>query len=598
MLTEIRKKHEKLSYPNQLKSHYKPEPLLVEEAKKLLAFMKAEPKADTPEVQEITQKLESRIEKEKITPRFLMKLPLEYVAAVSDITEEELNFYQHVLAFDDAKYLHSKEELVHAAKFLIPGKAKQIDIALSEELHRRAPYGKVSSGDIERILEENQGLVGTIGYPIAGISKFSITLMNALMSEQLAPISIPSKIQKNTGAIQTQAGGEVDQAKPIGLHDLEKAADTDLAPALNIIDAAFDLTTTEGAASDLNNPNLPAVIAPDLIQIPQENAKEQSVPQLKAHGINIDSEGFTIHDYSHQRLIQANESNAFENYVLSQSNKAFDKGQAVDPFVTDLLPKALDRHNGIYHLFQVIMLRLMDRALETKDIASFKQAMAGQFMMQREYPGLSYEAYEMDSAKCVIHTIADKTYDVMSSPSVWLSPQDPLKTSPVDGTSALTDEKIVEKTIKSINKETPQETVSGSYNAAPSAEDIYKYDVKRHPRYIDVAITLKNGRQIHQTYFTNYHKWTNLDDTLSILNYAGIKISKPSLEGKDADKARKICFGVLSQTHQQALAQVSHYVTVATDVLKEPIPTKDGSKNIEQAYKKWSQSLQPTSKKD
>lgn len=567
-LSKIRTKYENLSYGDQIRAMRSADPLFLEEARKLVDFMKSEPHAEMPAVKKMINKIESRIEKNLVTPRWLMTLPLEYVAATSDISEEELDFYRHIFDHDQSKHIKSREDFLTASKFLVPGKTRFLKIVLSSLLHQNPPYGKVYSKDTDRIvIDMDKSLVGTLGYTIPGISKFSITFMNALMSDQIMPISIPSKkkqdIQPHAAPSQLDGGSE---------------------PAQNTL-SIEQISGDEPRAADVQAhvQNQPQV-------------QEPAQPKLKAHGLETDAEGFTVHDYSHQRLIQDNEEHAFRSYILSAATKAFEKGEAVEPFIKRLTPNALDRHNGIYHLQQVIMIRLIDRALTTKDFKSLRQAMLGQFVMQHEYPGLGYKAYEMDSAKDVIQYMADKTNSIVSSSSLWLSPYDPLMTSPIDGSSPLSDADIVDKFLKKLKKGYYHDTLP--YNVFCDAgkpilpsEDIDRSEVKRTQRHIDVTIKLKNGSEIHQSFDTYYHKWTNLDDTLSLLGYAGIKLSKPSLEGTSEQDAHRICFNLLSQTHQQIMAQVSHYATVATDILREPFQAKDGSKNLGQAYKKWSQSL-------
>ncbi len=119
----------------------------------------------------------------------------------------------------------------------------------------------------------------------------------------------------------------------------------------------------------------------------------------------------------------------------------------------------------------------------------------------------------------------------------WDSPEDFFVTSPITGEPQETDEEIAKKAIDYLKsgKSRFQYVNNDSFTYLIGDNPISK--VSCSDRFIDIQVTAKNGHKYRLSFPTLFHKWANMDDHLNLLKYAGIALEKPSIDGmKDREK--------------------------------------------------------------
>lgn len=540
----------------------------VPQALKVAKFIKAiDPNGKNERTKDLLDEIDFMLAKKKASPEWTIQLSGRLAFALSTPSTDELDLLSHVLDEKSRSQLKEPQDLLGIVESVL-GYSEEVSVVPN----RPTDYPlNVWSDDMDRLFEKHSATpLPEIVQPIFGEGIISLPILNALAAENVTLMALPTEDKK------------------VNAHGIK------------------------------GHPDKP--------------------------GASIAA--FASHDALHHKLIMEIKKKAFFSYLHRMTDAAVEKGDSAERFFEHFIHNATLRYRGIHTLLQLIVIGLLEDALDTNKFANFRKAMVGQFYMTHEYPGFSPSTFEEQSATGVLKNLADSTLEEFDNPFAWESAQDPFQTSPFDGSSPLSNSEIVQAFIHQVNEGLIVSSALNRYNylahtlnenddeerdhhaalpnneggdeerdhhaASASSEQnkevaptheatppqtgfllpldkIFKTEVKRSARFIDVLIKMKDGNEISHSFPTYYHKWHNLDGTIGLLAYAGIKIEKPELPNK-LEEARDICSALLSKTAGLVKAQVTNFVEQSTLVLKK-VNTNFPGHSIEEAYKIWMNSL-------
>lgn len=302
----------------------------------------------------------------------------------------------------------------------------------------------------------------------------------------------------------------------------------------------------------------------------------------KGHGVDFSQYGFSIHDMLH-KFVDRRHYNVVEHVMRRAEAYVSSKGSAWK--FAEIYPTvAAQRYQNVMGALKSIYADMVTKLLPRDGMAAFNRPMVGFFWTLHEAPNFTSNLYNMNDFGKILNTItapslhnavAVATDDLDS----WESSYDPLLTSPIDGTTKLTDAEILDHpVIKSLTIDQAQGCKYGfQYYPSPllttiySADDIVSKTVTRTPRFIDVTFTMFDGEKLVYSFPTLYHKWTNLDDNLSLLQYGGKKLTKPTLPTDESqrDTARVIAQDLLERVRLQISDHVKHFYDIASYFSKD-----------------------------
>lgn len=249
-----------------------------------------------------------------------------------------------------------------------------------------------------------------------------------------------------------------------------------------------------------------------------------------AHGIDMTPVSFTIHDYLHTKIDPRRR--ALTTFFTHELDKQIENGDItlksapiVRKYVTDVFAMYKDALRKLFHLH-------LNKLSTDNDLSTFQRTIAAMHHLFHEASYLSPKVFEESNFKNILGHIAkqapiqdeDDSEDSNEESSYddlffFESSIDPFVTSPIDGSSSLTDSEMIAQ-LKSY--------AGASLSDLP---DTAPYKIKETKRFIDVTLTSERGEEKHFAIPTLYQKWNNANDYISLLDYAGTKIQKPQLEG-------------------------------------------------------------------
>jgi len=327
--------------------------------------------------------------------------------------------------------------------------------------------------------------------------------------------------------------------------------------------------------------------------------------KLSAHGVRLSSGLFIIHDLLH--TIIDPRKKALELHIKKKTDAFAAKDGYAPAFVKSYTPIAVQRLTAIMQCLSMIQHYFMTHLLPRYGKNEYTQAMNGLFFIMHEYPSYNDSLFENNDLEDIIRSLSNGTKKSLLSKSRWGSPEDPLKTSPIDGKSHLgvnedeTKAKIIQYVFSEVllkneitilkprhfDELTALKLTTKDYEKAKRKKIrslIHSVELKQSQRFIDVEFTMKDGNHIKNSYATLYHKWTNMDDSLGLLKMAGIVIAKPKLAGLSIDESRALAQTTLRQVRKQLAGTIDQFRDRA--IFFANLKQKDGT-SLTECYFQW-----------
>ncbi|WP_010298492.1 hypothetical protein [Candidatus Odyssella thessalonicensis] len=258
-----------------------------------------------------------------------------------------------------------------------------------------------------------------------------------------------------------------------------------------------------------------------LIAIPKPNQSRS------AHGVNMSPLGFTVHDYLHYKIDYRRR--ALHQYAIELLNKADENGIDYEKAIP-IIATRVAHHYQILNSSLAALLSSIDSQAVSDKISKedYRTLLSGFFWILHETPTAFMDTFKHVRFEDILDHIKNQSHSNLDSHSAWENPFDLLETSPIDGTTVLTDAMIIEKI--SGNLEESEEYLTNYAYVYPDNIDKIKHGkVIRSKRFIDVILTLKTGKKIYYSIPTLYHKYTNALSNLKSLKWAGEEWSAPPL---------------------------------------------------------------------
>lgn len=293
----------------------------------------------------------------------------------------------------------------------------------------------------------------------------------------------------------------------------------------------------------------------------------------KGHGVTMSPVSFTIHDYLHAELDPRRP--ALITFFLNELDKQIGLGD----ITLKSAPIIIAYTKKLYSLYKDSfkqLLHLYFKKLATdENLPEFQRAMAAIHHLFHESTSLSPKVFEESNFENVLRLIMEQkplsdsekssNDDVFS----WDSPTDPFITSPVDGSSSLTDGGMITE-------------LKALVNRAHKLPDTAPFTIKESKRFIDVTFTTEEGENLYYSLPTLFHKWNNADDYVSLLNYGGTKLEKPQLEGIPHRLQRDQAIKLLEAVRQEVEILTTDFLDASID-LSSKVDEPNGM-SLKEAY--------------
>jgi hypothetical protein len=314
------------------------------------------------------------------------------------------------------------------------------------------------------------------------------------------------------------------------------------------------------------------------------------------HGLkNVSLVGFAFHDLFHYKIDQRRFS--LETYIMRMV------GQGVmghDHFAVDIIPKFVEL---VVQKYCLIM-----EALEKAYLALEEDPLAvtGFFNMIHELEkNFSPEFFNMSNPNMILEAMLKAGVDHYSDYSSWENPEDPLNTG-LEGQSQLKDEDIITVALNNLVEDPSITLPYQIYEKRNEKNEFVEYvqnpeekrqiglkwlsektrkTVTRLAQFVDVKFSFQDGREKTISFPTLKRKWVNVDASLGLLHYAGLKdLVKPQLSGKDksADRTDALNFVALIKTRLEGT--MSDFVEKAKGVFNEGAGASSYSVNFEDRF--------------
>lgn len=575
-INSLKAKYSALSDRERDKKINRHDDAFIPQAQKVAKFIKTiDPEGKNTAIKNLLDEIDFMIAKKKVSPVWTIQLSARLAFAMSTPSKDELELLSHVLDRKSRSQLQEPEDLLNVIESVLSYSGT---VSVIPDHQTDYPLN-VWRDDMDRLFENHTATpLDEIIQPILGEGIISLPVLNTLAAENVTLMGLPTEDKK------------------VSAHGIK------------------------------GHPDKP--------------------------GTSVAA--FLGHDALHHLLIKENKQNTFLQYLHRKTDAAVGKGDSAERFFERHMPFAAARYRGIHTVLQLALIGLMEDAVDTKKMANFRKAMVGEFYITHEYPGVNTSTLDENSATGVVKNLAQSTLENFEDVTAWESATDPLQTSPFDGSSPLSDEHIIESFIEQVNEGkifltalmrysylsgTQNEISNHTHSVAEDSDDedsagstpkisqtdvisgvdqdngvtptleaistqkrslipldkIFKTEVKRGPRFIDIFIKMNDGNEITYSFPTYYHKWHNLDGTIGLLAYAGIKIEKPELPS-ELEEARNVCSALLSKTTNLIQDQINHFAEQATQVVNK-VNTNMPGHSIEEAYKIWANSLSEESEK-
>lgn len=288
--------------------------------------------------------------------------------------------------------------------------------------------------------------------------------------------------------------------------------------------------------------------------------------QLRAHGTKMSQVGFIVHDGLHGDVDPR--LSVLKMHVFQETDEFVGKGGGAKDFVKFYVPQVSYTYAALMEGLKYLSFNFLTRLLPAYGYIDFVKTMAGFHIMIHEYPSYETSFYKQHDFEKVLESLVDGTKESLFSKDVWESSYDPLKTSPLDGKSVLSNQKIKEHAFKNYLLGDPRLFISRTYSQYSNSSEkensirkkIENVTIKTSPRFIDVNFSFKSGQSLRYTYTTLYHKWLNIEDSLSLLKLTGVVLPKPDILNLGLEESRKTVLTFLKTVRQELGKLLDHFL--------------------------------------
>lgn len=304
------------------------------------------------------------------------------------------------------------------------------------------------------------------------------------------------------------------------------------------------------------------------------------VKKHTVHGVRLSSIGYGAHDIAHAELDPRR--NNLRDHIIMRVEDYYKQGFEIKEILKVYPLVAARKYQALMMCFKKIYQSLVTQFLPRVGVKEFKKAMVGFFQIIHETPNFPAIIYEMNDL--------DEIFKLITKlPNENIVNRDPFFTSPLhDGATPMSDKEITSWVIQNKKVEEAQEhwpTPFGSTqrNLSSLGNAINYSKVTRSNRFINVRLVLKNGEELTYAFSTLYYEWTNLNDGIKRLKFAGFPIKKPSLEGPIHH--RHIACKIITDIENNLQECVNYFCNVA--MFLSHLYSHETGNSLDQRYWRW-----------
>ncbi len=287
----------------------------------------------------------------------------------------------------------------------------------------------------------------------------------------------------------------------------------------------------------------------------------------KAHGADMSPLGFTIHDYLHYLIDSRRRS--LLGYAITLLDKAASEGVDYEAAIPLSVKQAVGHYKLIMTTFKSLLLALDQRAIDEKSPLSekqYRQSLSGLFWLFHETETLPEGCFKKETLHELVLQMTENAKARLRANECWESDFDLFETSPVDGTTALSDDAIAEKVLD--NLDAVKAFLTHPACTKVTKADIKKTEVKKSPRFVDVIVTFKNGESRHYSFPTLYHKYENAKDNLKLLQWAHTGLEFEALPA-DVTAARETALASINQVTTALANNIDFFVKTSGGLFED-----------------------------
>lgn len=328
------------------------------------------------------------------------------------------------------------------------------------------------------------------------------------------------------------------------------------------------------------------------VAMPTQNVKD-------VHGEENSSRvGFAFHDLFHFKNDKRRMS--LTHYIAHIVGQYVTEGKGrASKIIPDVVNLAVQKYN--------LILEALGKAYQR--VENDNHALIGFFIPAHEAGVFSKDFFSLPNPAALIDAWVKGSFDYYSEDEAWENPKDPLETSPVDGRSALSDEQIAQLAIERLAQDPKLVLPYQIYEIRGENDEYLGYAteplekieinkkwilenllaqnidavVKRSNQFIDVIFTFPDEETKTVTYPTLNRKWKNVNASLGLLSFAGLKLEKPVLKGLDREQDSKEAIQFLTLVASKLNETVADFAKRAKEAFGE------GSGSYAQDYaERWS----------
>lgn len=331
--------------------------------------------------------------------------------------------------------------------------------------------------------------------------------------------------------------------------------------------------------------------------LPLRNKKDNKLP---AHGTRLSPLPFISHDILHGDI--DSRIKAIKELILGKASAFVERGGYAPDFIKFYTPIAVRQYQALMSCLNHIHNAFLGQLLPYFGKAEFKKTIIGFFLMTHEYPEYDANIYTDNDLETAVHQLTSNSKNVLLSSTAWESAADPLKTSPLDGSSALSEAEILKYVFQ--NNLIPDlrngsiSTPNNFYTTYPQppieeslARLVHKASAILSPsgRFMDVTFQLKTGQTQSYSYPTLFLKWSNVNDSLALLKMADVNVQKPDISGLNIKESRTIVKQHLKVVRHELIKLLDHFESRAAFFANKK--DVDGS-SLGDRYFQWQFKLQ------
>lgn len=286
----------------------------------------------------------------------------------------------------------------------------------------------------------------------------------------------------------------------------------------------------------------------------------------KAHGLTLSPLSFSLHDYLHATVDPRRP--AAIQYFFNTLADMVSKGDIKVDSAESLMSYTV----GMYNLFNEALKTIWELRLkklnDDGDLISFKRFVAGMHLVLHENFNISPEIYGTNTLQDALKLLNmskeskkeasenEKDSDDFEKYFNPESPFDPFNSSPLSGDSInVTDEFIKELP--------PVKALIGEQTSTHMMIDEPTFT----NNYVDVTLHGSNAQRETLSFPTLFYKWNNVDDSVSVLQFAGEEIQKPDLSRERRKGPKALEFLKLVEDHTEKLR--ADFINSAVQLVEE-----------------------------